>query len=124
MSDRSADRLRQLLPDVTIVETGRNLGFPAGCNVGIRMALDGGADRVLLVNSDAVLAPDALAELLAASRADPVAGIVGPALLSRAEPDRLESAGISYSISTGRMRHRDAEDTSARLPLVCGWLMP
>jgi GT2 family glycosyltransferase/glycosyltransferase involved in cell wall biosynthesis len=115
-SDRSADQLRQMLPDLTIVETGRNLGFPGGCNAGIREALEDGAERVLLVNSDAVLAPDAIGILLAASKADATAGILGPALLSRSEPGRLESAGISYSMVTGRMLHRDAGRHVSALP--------
>ncbi len=42
-----------------VIETGRNLGFSGGMNVGIRAALDRGAELVLLVNSDASLAPDA-----------------------------------------------------------------
>src|SRR6185295_12171966 len=36
------------------------------------------------------------------------AGIVGPVVLARSEPDRIASIGISYAPSTGRMRHRDA----------------
>ena len=70
-----------------------------GCNVGIERALQAAAEWVLLVNSDVVLAPDAL--LAAACRARcarPSAGILGPLVLSREEPDLIASAGISYSV--------------------------
>jgi GT2 family glycosyltransferase/glycosyltransferase involved in cell wall biosynthesis len=109
--DDSPAALRRMLDGapaaapVTLIETGRNLGFPAGCNVGIEAALDRSADLVLLVNSDVVLAPDALTILLAAARARPSAGILAPLILSREEPGRIESAGISYSVGSGRMRN-------------------
>lgn len=111
--DGSAAMLRQSLPGVEVIETGANLGFSGGCNVGIRAAL---ADRVaesapgyvLLVNSDAVLAPDAVEHLLAAMAADSTLGVAAPVVLSREEPDRIASAGITFSRRTGRMRHRAA----------------
>ena len=106
--DGSVERLRRSLDGVEILEAAANRGFSAGCNVGIRAALDAGADRVLLVNSDAVLAPDAIDWLTAAMNANPRIGIAAPVLLSREEPDHVSSAGLSFSERTGRMRHRGA----------------
>ncbi len=82
-----------------------NVGFSGGCNIGIRAALDAGADMVLLVNSDAVLAPDAVERLEHALQAEPRAGMAAPLVVSRAEPGIVGSAGIAYSAATGRMRH-------------------
>jgi len=104
-NDGSVDRLASALPAATVIPTGRNLGFSGGCNVGIRAALEEGARFVLLVNSDAVLAPNAAERLLAAAEANPRAGIISPVLLSREEPDRIASAGIRFSAKTGRMRN-------------------
>jgi GT2 family glycosyltransferase len=50
---------------VEVIENGANLGFAAGSNVGIRHALDSGAESVLLLNNDTVLAPDAVSRLVA-----------------------------------------------------------
>lgn len=50
--------------DVVMIENGDNLGFAAGCNVGIRLALAAGADHVLLLNNDTVVEPDAIARLV------------------------------------------------------------
>ncbi|MEN3336593.1 MAG: hypothetical protein V7647_269 [Acidobacteriota bacterium] len=104
--DGSAAMLRDALPGVEIIETDHNLGFSGGCNVGIRSALSAGNGHVLLVNSDVVLAPDAIDHLLAALDADRTLGIAAPLLLSREEPGRIASAGIRYSRRTGRMRQR------------------
>jgi GT2 family glycosyltransferase len=96
--------LRARLRDATFVANGINLGFAGGCNVGIRTALEQGADRVLLVNSDVILPPDTLEQLEDALDRDPGVGIVGPAIVSREHPEELVSRGIRFSPKTGRMR--------------------
>jgi GT2 family glycosyltransferase len=103
-ADGSAVLLRAL-DGITLLETGCNLGFSGGCNVGIRAALAHGAEHVLLVNSDVVLAPDAVGALLIAAQRNQDVGILGPLIASRENPARVASAGISYSLRTGRMRH-------------------
>lgn len=104
-SDGSGRRLRDLLPEVTHLQSGTNLGFSGGSNVGIREALARGADLVLLVNSDVILPPDSLARLEEALAAAPDLGIVGPLILSRSEPEQVASDGMTFSRWTGRMRH-------------------
>jgi GT2 family glycosyltransferase/glycosyltransferase involved in cell wall biosynthesis len=104
--DGSAARLRASLRNVTVIEASSNGGFSAGCNIGMRAALAGAADYILLLNSDAVLAPGAIGKLAAALAQHPEVGIVAPVLLSREEPDHISSAGISFSRRTGRMRHQ------------------
>lgn len=98
-------RVRSLAAAVTLVSTGRNLGFSGGMNVGIREALRGGATEILLVNSDVIVPPDCIGRLQAGLDTVPHAGIAGPVVLARSEPDRVASRGISYSARTGRMRH-------------------
>jgi len=106
--DGSAGRLRGSLEGIRVIESPTNAGFSGGCNIGIRAALDRGAEFILLLNSDVVLAPDAIGHMLAAMEGHPGIGIVAPVLLSREEPDHVSSAGISFSRQTGRMRHRAA----------------
>lgn len=90
---------------IRLIRSPRNVGFSAGCNIGIRAALEGGAGMVLLVNSDAVLAPDTLERLELVLAEDPKAGLAAPLIVSRAEPGIVGSAGIAYRPETGRMRH-------------------
>jgi len=106
--DGSASFLQHSLNNVRVIESRHNVGFAGGCNIGIRAALQGGAPFVLLVNSDVVLAPDAVGSLLRAIEQRTDIGVAGPVLLSREEPDHVSSAGISFSLRTGRMRHRAA----------------
>ena len=92
--------------DVRVVATVSNTGFSGGVNVGIRMALEQGAEFVLLVNSDVVLEPDTLDCLLRSAGEHPEAGILAPLIVSREEPGLVSTAGIDYSESTARVRNR------------------
>lgn len=75
-TDNSAEVIREKFPDVEIIETGKNLGFTGGNNVGIRHALRWGADYVWLVNNDTVVDKSALVALLEAF-GDTSVGVVG-----------------------------------------------
>ena len=82
---------------LTVVETGRNAGFGAGCNAGARC---GSAPAILFLNPDAQLAPEAALALAESLRLDPTLAAVGPRIVgedgavhrsARREP-RLRSA--------------------------------
>jgi GT2 family glycosyltransferase len=64
---------------VRVIQSGRNGGFGAGNNVGIKAGLSDGRqpDLIYLLNSDAFPEPDALLALIRALEADPGAGIAG-----------------------------------------------
>ncbi len=108
-----ARALAPLADAVTYVAAGTNLGFSGGMNVGIRRALESGADAVLLVNSDAIVPPDCVDILERFLFADAGRGIVGPLLRSRTDPGVVESAGMHYNCRTGRMRHHHSGDRVA-----------
>ena len=67
--------LSREFPGVTILETGKNLGFTGGNNFGIRYALDHGADFVWLLNNDTFVDPNVLSMIPAFD--DPAVGICG-----------------------------------------------
>jgi len=48
-ADGSPEAIEEHFPEVELIRAGVNLGFAAGCNVGIRRALDRGTDWVVLV---------------------------------------------------------------------------
>ena len=103
--DDSEAHLRKELPGVTVIQTGENLGFSGGNNVGIRFALLRGADQVLLVNSDVTLDPDCTGHMERALRHDDALGIAGPSVLARSDPSMVASLGITFSENTCRMLH-------------------
>jgi GT2 family glycosyltransferase len=99
-SDGSAARLRRERPDLEVIESGANLGFAGGNELGIRHALaDPEVGWVLLLNTDVEVDPGFLPPLLAAC-ADPEVGAAGPKIFYFDPPDRLWAAG-------GRLRIRE-----------------
>ncbi|MDP1025959.1 glycosyltransferase family 2 protein [Sphingomonas sp. KR1UV-12] len=84
VDNASTDNTRSILADyhdprVTTILNTDNVGFAAGCNQGIRIAMEGGARQVLLVNNDTVFDDGvfvALSARLIASRADAVSPVI------------------------------------------------
>ena len=77
-TDGSVECFRERYPGMEIIENEDNLGFAEGNNVGIRKAMNEGADYVLLLNNDTVVDPEFLGELVKVAEGDERIGIVGP----------------------------------------------
>jgi GT2 family glycosyltransferase len=77
-SDDSVGRIREAFPAIPILETGKNLGFAAGNNVGIRFALKSGAAYVFVLNNDTTVFPDTVSQLVQFAEKHPRAGMMGP----------------------------------------------
>ena len=95
-ADGSEEILRQQLRDVEIIQTGANLGFAGGCNVGIRRALEAGAEYLWLLNNDTVVAPEALTALVSAMEGDGAAAIAGSKIYYHDAPRQIWSAGGAW----------------------------
>jgi GT2 family glycosyltransferase len=88
-TDGSADRLAAV-EGVDLIRNRQNLGFAGGVNVGLRQAMQNGADYVWILNNDATVTPDALARLVAAAESDPRIGLVSPVFHDPLHPETLE----------------------------------
>jgi GT2 family glycosyltransferase len=88
---------------IRLLRAGRNLGFGAGNNLGIRASR---APHVVLLNSDAVAAPGFARELVAAAEADPRVGMVAAKVLD-GEGGRIDTVGhLLYPDGLNRGRGR------------------
>lgn len=97
-SDGSASAIAGYFGDnVALIVKEVNVGFAAGANAGIQYALDQGADWVLLLNNDTLVAPDMIARLVAAARRYPHVGILAPAIFYYDQPDRVWRLGDRHS---------------------------
>ncbi|PYM24217.1 MAG: hypothetical protein DMD78_09635 [Candidatus Rokuibacteriota bacterium] len=82
-------------PGARVLVPGTNLGYAGGNALGMREALAGGADYVVIVTQDTQVEPDFLHALVDLAEAHPNAGAVQPKLLRRAADGRtvLHSRG-------------------------------
>jgi GT2 family glycosyltransferase len=95
-SEVERERLRRDLgavPGVRLLLLDENRQFAGGLNAGARAAFAAGAERVLLLNNDTVLAPDALGRLEDAVSGARGPGIAAPVLVDMNEAGRVISAG-------------------------------
>ena len=134
--DGTADLVARDFPQVRLLRSPENRGFAAGCNLGL-IAADGSSEFCLLLNPDAVLAPDALRRALRYMRARPQAGILGGRLVNpdgklqpsaRHMPDLVQKFGTLTGLSE-RLRfdrafatidhHRQTAGTSG----ATGWVV-
>lgn len=134
--DGSADAIEQGIRDsgfaawAKVLRAPTNGGFASGNNVGIRSIV---ADSYLLLNSDTIVKPGAIAELWAALSARPDAGIIGPGLLNvhghhddsvfRAPPPAAEFTRAARSgIIERLLPHLKPTFPPATQPIEADWL--
>jgi GT2 family glycosyltransferase len=92
-SDGTTNAIRAAYPNVSVHQTGKNLGYAGGNNEGIRVALHRGADWVFVLNNDTTVAPDCLDRLLSAAREHPAAGVLAPTIYYHDRPQSIWSSG-------------------------------
>jgi GT2 family glycosyltransferase len=112
-TDGSAQFVRDEFPSVSVSEQSSNLGFAAGVNVGLKVALEEGADYVLLLNNDIELDGNAVSALVEAALAHPESAFVGPLIYYADRPSIIWSAGGAVSFWTGNIRHLGLREEDA-----------
>ncbi len=93
---------------VATIRAGRNLGFGAGANLGIRWALDHEADYVWVLNNDTIVPPETIGHLVTALEADRQIGIVSPQITAPEGPEApggIWFAGGVVDLGRGETRH-------------------
>jgi len=102
----SACQLKSEFPSLQLIETGQNLGFAAGCNIGIQRAIEQSADFVWLLNNDTIVDPEALQRLVHEAQGDRRIAAVGSAIYFMEEPQQLQAWGGGHvNFWLGRSRH-------------------
>lgn len=105
-TDASEARIREAFPSLVLLQTGANLGFGGGCNVGIRHALQHGAEYVWLINSDATADPGALSAMVRLADQNPRVGAVGSVLFEANDVTRVQLwGGGRVNLWSGRSTH-------------------
>lgn len=93
-TDGTLDMIRSRWPAVRTIALGRNAGFAAANNAGIRETASGGSAWVLLLNPDTIVPEGAIDSLVARAESSADVGVAGP---------RLVDAEGRPELSWGRM---------------------
>ncbi|MCB1066596.1 MAG: glycosyltransferase family 2 protein [Simkania sp.] len=120
-TDDSVQAISTAFPLILLIETGENLGYAEGNNVGIREALKLGATHLLILNNDTTVEPDFLDAFLASDDA-----IQGAKPLLASDPTTLDHLGGIWEMKKGTFSligcREKASQWNERIPLdyVCG----
>ena len=78
--DGTVALVRERFPGIEVIETGANLGYAKGNNIGARRLIRDGCSHVVFLNPDVVLCPGCLRRMYENLRADRAAGCTAPVL--------------------------------------------
>jgi hypothetical protein len=115
-------------PRVHLLLLEENRQFAGGMNAGAAWALARGATRLLFLNNDTVLEPDALGRLEDALDGAPATGIAGPSVVDLADRSHVLSAGERHGVATlclprTLLRYRRAGDQPYAVQGVMGCVL-
>jgi GT2 family glycosyltransferase len=118
-SEGNADAIEIDFPEVTLIRSRTNLGFAAGCNLGVRQAR---GSCLVFLNPDTLVDDDWLKALLKPLESDEGVGLVTAKILLLDRPDRINTCGCNMHITgltlcrgMGRSRefYRQADEVGA-----------
>ena len=120
--DGSPALIREKYKEVLLVETGKNLGYAAANNIGIRYAQ---GDYIVIMNNDTELEPKCIAMMKKAIDKDPRYGASASKIYLESEDDLLDAAGIvvvrdGLSIGRGRLERGDFYDREEEVFFASG----
>jgi GT2 family glycosyltransferase len=91
--DGSAVAIREAYPQIQVIETGENLGYVGGNNLGLEYACARNAAYALLLNNDTEVSADFLSKMVELAESDSKIGVVGPTIYYAEPGDMIWSAG-------------------------------
>lgn len=100
--DGSPEYFEKNYSNITLIKNKENLGFTGGNNVGIKKALEHGADYVLLLNNDTTVDEQLIQGCLKPFLENKNVGLVGPKVVNYNHPETVWCAGGSYNPILGR----------------------
>lgn len=104
-NDGTIEYIRENFSEIHLIESKENLGFGRANNMGMRYALDNGADYVFLLNQDAWVEPNTIGELVRIAEKYPEYGILGPVQVNK-ERTRVLNGVIQFLINPDNVNHQ------------------
>lgn len=118
-SDGTPEKIRESFSEVSLVETGGNLGFSIACNRGVAA---GSGEVIVLLNNDVECRPDFLELLVRPLQDDRSLGTVA-ALLVEPREQTIDSVGLAADptlASFPRLRGRAVAEANEARPVLAG----
>lgn len=111
---------RRYSSELIIIESAENLGYAGGLNLGIKSAMERGAQWIFLLNNDTIVAPDVINQFENTIKTDITTTIIAPLIYYHADSRRIWSVGdrlIPGSLLTQSL-YRNQIDRGQLSPLI------
>lgn len=102
--NNEAETIERKFPAAIVLKQTENLGFCGGCNVGIKHALENGADYVMLLNNDTLVSPDLIENLITGYEKLENAGAISPVILEYPATEKIWFSRARWDISEAQFR--------------------
>jgi GT2 family glycosyltransferase len=111
-ADGSVEMVKDLFPNVTVIENSENLGAPGGRNVGLKAALQEQIDYLYTLDNDLIIEPSTIGELVRFMESHPEVGCTGSIIYYADRRDVIFNAGhyIDWSQNLVRSRGMNQRD--------------
>lgn len=84
-------------PQIHCIQTGKNIGYAGGNNVGIKYALEQNADYICILNNDVIVNKDTMGILVDFMEHNSDIGTVGPIICEYKDTMKVQSAGANVN---------------------------
>ena len=123
--EKSASKLKESFPHITILPQETNLGFTGANNLGIKYGLALGAEYIMLLNNDTIVPKNFMSPLLTTLRSNNQIAAVQPKIMFADKPDKIWSGGGIYNsliASTTTIGYDQLDTEKYSKPTYLDWL--
>lgn len=119
--DQSGTGIASEFPAVSLLQTGKNLGFSGGCNAGIDYCLNHGASWIWLLNNDTTVEKESLSQLMAVAEKNSRSAALGALVIDGTDAGEISSGAgeIDFRRAKTFLRKTAPDGTTC---LECDWL--
>lgn len=100
-SDNSVEILQEQFKEDIIIANKENMGYASGNNVGIKFALDNGADYICVLNNDVEVEPNFLNPIINLLEEDKSIAIAGPCICEFSDREKVQAMGAYINLYIG-----------------------
>lgn len=120
-TDGTYEMITQKFKDTIIVKGDGNLWWSGGTNLGIKKALEDGANYVLTINNDVLLGKDYISRLVHTAKKNNNS-IIGSMVVYNNKPEKVWYAGATFDKKTGNLQHRMGREKDFSGTVKSEWL--
>ena len=95
-TDDSQNKIKKFIdkePNIRFIQSGENIGFSGGNNIGIDISIKNKSDYICLLNNDTIVEPGFLEPLVEAMEKDKSIGLASGKIMYYDEPNKIWCAG-------------------------------